>query len=215
MFFPTSILLLASAITSVLASPVQWNERAQQAVLDQHVVGFPARQTKEEAASSARRMVIDQSTGTLGTVFPASAPLGLEGRPFSLMEYQAPHPKIPSSILYLLMPISTSVKNILGNEGKATVTLANKEGTASKERVALIGTVTPEHNLTIADAASYTAQYLKYHPDAAGWLPTSTHSPHASFWATFTPEEIYYVGGFGDTHYIGWIERELWEAAKP
>jgi len=37
------------------------------------------------------------------------------------------------------MPISTSVKNILGNNGKATVTLANKEGTASKERVALIG----------------------------------------------------------------------------
>jgi hypothetical protein len=47
-------------------------------------------------------------------------------------------------------------------------------------------------------------------PDAKYWLPSFPNSPHACFWATFKPSRAFYVGGFGDTHYIGWLDIEKW-----
>jgi hypothetical protein len=40
--------------------------------------------------------------------------------------------------------------------------------------------------------------YRRYHPDA-WWTPMRQQKiPHESFWARFEPQDIYYVGGFGE-----------------
>lgn len=55
--------------------------------------------------------------------------------------------------------------------------------------------------------------YLHHHPDAAHWAPGSKASPHVPFWATFIVDRVYWVGGFGDEHYIGWYSQSDWNAA--
>lgn len=50
--------------------------------------------------------------------------------------------------------------------------------------------------------------YVKAHPDARYWLPGS--KVHESHFVRLVVEQIYWVGGFGDRAYIGWIPVEQW-----
>ncbi|EIN11836.1 hypothetical protein PUNSTDRAFT_62720, partial [Punctularia strigosozonata HHB-11173 SS5] len=65
----------------------------------------------------------------------------------------------------------------------------------------------------IDDVEALQACYLRRHPDARGWLPDSPRAPHLSYWARFDPQAIYYVGGFGSEHYIGYIPLNLYQEA--
>ena len=46
------------------------------------------------------------------------------------------------------------------------------------------------------------------HPDARYWLPGN--SIHESEWVRLVVREVYWIGGFGDRAYIGWIPVEEW-----
>ncbi|KAL2263095.1 hypothetical protein VTK26DRAFT_8253 [Humicola hyalothermophila] len=50
--------------------------------------------------------------------------------------------------------------------------------------------------------------YVKTHPDARYWLPGSR--VHESHFVRLVVEQIYWVGGFGDRAFIGWIPVEEW-----
>ncbi|OAA55682.1 FMN-binding split barrel-related protein [Cordyceps fumosorosea ARSEF 2679] len=52
--------------------------------------------------------------------------------------------------------------------------------------------------------------YVKKHPDAKLWLPGN--NIHSSEWARMVVTKVYWVGGFGDRAYIGWIPVEEWNA---
>lgn len=47
--------------------------------------------------------------------------------------------------------------------------------------------------------------YVKYHPDAKWWLPGDPRGAHVSHWGRLDPTDIYYIGGFGTTGWIGHI----------
>jgi hypothetical protein len=47
------------------------------------------------------------------------------------------------------------------------------------------------------------------HPDARYWLPGNLI--HDSEWARLVVTQVYWVGGFGDRAYIGWIPVEEWK----
>lgn len=51
--------------------------------------------------------------------------------------------------------------------------------------------------------------FLSRHPDAKAWLPGN--AIHESWWGRLVVEEVYWIGGFGDRAYIGWIPRKEWE----
>ena len=53
-----------------------------------------------------------------------------------------------------------------------------------------------------------TACFVKKHPDAAWWLPGNMI--HESKWVRLVVDDIYWIGGFGDRAYIGWIPKEEW-----
>ncbi|KAH9935299.1 pyridoxamine 5'-phosphate oxidase-domain-containing protein [Fomitopsis serialis] len=136
------------------------------------------------------------SIGYMGTVFPDDHAT-LAGQPFSLQEYYAScHAN--GSLVLLFMPISRSSQNILhSNTRSVSISVADAQPDASRPRVSLIGNVT-----VFTDAACYIAK----HPDAHRWVP----GPGDLMWCA-----IYYVGGFGDLHYIGYIPLGMYQGAGP
>ncbi|TQS34145.1 hypothetical protein Golomagni_05485 [Golovinomyces magnicellulatus] len=54
--------------------------------------------------------------------------------------------------------------------------------------------------------------FLKAHPDARFWLPGN--KIHKSEWKRFVVQNIYWIGGFGDRAYIGWIPIDMWESVQ-
>ncbi|KAI9634795.1 pyridoxamine 5'-phosphate oxidase-domain-containing protein [Dioszegia hungarica] len=177
-----------------------------------------ARETIEEAAVHAKQLVHSSVTGTLASVFPANSTLA--GRPHTILEYHAPCHHSPS-LTFLLFPISLSTKNIFGAEGHyAGYTVSDPidgvRSPMSRGRVAFTGNMTLLPDLSAKERARLSVCYKSYHPDVFWFPPASpgeSHHPFDSVWARFDPEDIYYVGGFGDTHYIGHIPVEMYAEA--
>ncbi|UOH80723.1 hypothetical protein LQV05_003380 [Cryptococcus neoformans] len=170
------------------------------------------RETLEEAAINTKKLIKDVTVGTMSSVFPDGTDNG--GRPFAMMEYHAPcHP--PPSLTFLLLPISLSTHNIMASSShyaSYSVAMPHKDvwSPMSLSRVAFIGNMTFLPDLSKEEKAELEKCYLNYHPDAKYWLPGASNSPHSSVWAKLDADDIYYVGGFGDTHYIGHIPIDLY-----
>jgi hypothetical protein len=58
------------------------------------------------------------------------------------------------------------------------------------------------------DHAELAECFVKAHPDARYWLPGNRI--HKSAWARLVVTQLYWIGGFGDRAYIGWIPIEEW-----
>ncbi|KAG8983701.1 hypothetical protein FRB90_005828 [Tulasnella sp. 427] len=175
------------------------------------VLGF---ETVEDAARIARTLVQSESIGTLSTVFPEGHVLA--GESLSLMEYYAPCHK-NGSLAVLFFGISLNGKNILASPNhSATFSLQAPPSlsAATKPRFSMIGKFE-----IFGDKYPHGDElrkcYLKSHPDA--WWSPGGHGEgvHGATWARFDPEAIYFVGGFGGAHYIGYIPIELYQWAKP
>ncbi|WVQ84374.1 hypothetical protein IAT38_006526 [Cryptococcus sp. DSM 104549] len=173
------------------------------------------RETIGEAAVNTKKLIHDVSTGTMASVFPEGTDHA--GRPFALMEYHAPcHPS--PSLTFLLLPVSLSTRNILNTPShRATYTVQTPtqgvKSPMSKGRVAFIGNVTTLPDISGDEQKELEKCYLKYHPDAKYWVPGAPDTPHFAVWARFDIDDIYYVGGFGDTHYIGHIPLSIYTKA--
>ena len=71
-----------------------------------------------------------------------------------------------------------------------------------------------------AAAADLASCFVDAHPDAKYWLPGNPI--HESEWVRLVVTQVYWIGGFGDRAYIGWIDaadwhnvtREEWEAVE-
>ncbi|KAI9062874.1 hypothetical protein FKP32DRAFT_1612125 [Trametes sanguinea] len=148
----------------------------------------------------------------MATVYPSDH-AALAAEPFALQEYYAScHAN--GSLALLFLPISRHSQNILHSPTHAaSISIWSDRPSASRPRVSLIGNVTvfPDLRLT-PDLARIQACYLDHHPDARWWLP-GPREPHVAYWARFDPHSVYFVGGFGDKHYIGYIPLDMYQAA--
>jgi hypothetical protein len=61
-----------------------------------------------------------------------------------------------------------------------------------------------------ADASVYNVSgcFLERHRDARPWLPANRI--HESWWSRLVVTEVYWIGGFGDRNFIGWISLAEW-----
>ncbi|KAL6900236.1 pyridoxamine 5'-phosphate oxidase domain-containing protein [Trichoderma evansii] len=78
---------------------------------------------------------------------------------------------------------------------------------ANLPRFSLIGylePIKPDLKESLRLAYCYTSK----HPDAKYWLPGN--KIHTSEWARLVVTKVYFIGGFGDRAYIGWIPIEEW-----
>lgn len=91
---------------------------------------------------------------------------------------------------------------------------------ANLPRFSLLGYLEPITTSDDDEAQALQECFLKGHPDARYWLPGNRI--HASEWVRMVVTEVYWIGGFGDRAYIGWIPvdewrnvtREEWEAVR-
>ncbi|KAK0485763.1 pyridoxamine 5'-phosphate oxidase-domain-containing protein [Armillaria novae-zelandiae] len=179
----------------------------------------------EDAARIARSLVdvSPLSVGTMATVFPPDDPL-LPGYPFSLQEYYARGVLTNNtknsclsngSLTLLFLPISRHSRNILASPSHlVSISITSELPAAHKPRVSLLGNVTIFTDIEGVDNLKEIKKcYLEKHPDAKRWLPGDDDGAHLSYWARFDPESVYFVGGFGGRHYIGFIPMELYQNA--
>lgn len=92
---------------------------------------------------------------------------------------------------------------------------------ANLPRFSLLGYFEPiDVGAGTAEAEALQSCFLRYHPDARYWLPGNRI--HESGWVRLVVTQVYWIGGFGDRAYIGWIPveewrnvtREEWEAVR-
>lgn len=79
---------------------------------------------------------------------------------------------------------------------------------ANLPRFSLLGHLEDISASSEADALELQECFLKAHPDARYWLPGNRI--HESGWVRLVVDEVYWVGGFGDRAYIGWIPAAEW-----
>jgi hypothetical protein len=79
---------------------------------------------------------------------------------------------------------------------------------ANLPRFSLIGYL-EKIEANIVDKLKLAQCFSDIHPDAKYWLPGNPI--HTSEWVRLVVTHIYWVGGFGDRAYIGWIPVEEWK----
>jgi hypothetical protein len=175
--------------------------------------------TVHESAVQARRILRLEDIGTLSTVFPSThateqRPSDVGGAPIGLMDYFGDCEPDTGNPTILAITIATSFKNV---DAGSNITLSMRwhpqdtkwRSPASLPRFSLVGRL-EDINVDAVKQAGVTACYIKKHPDAAWWLPGNRI--HESKWVRLVVEEIYWIGGFGDRAYIGWIPLKEWQS---
>lgn len=79
---------------------------------------------------------------------------------------------------------------------------------ANLPRYSLLGYLEPITLKSAEDADEIQNCFLKGHPDAKYWLPGNRI--HASEWVRLVVTQVYWIGGFGDRAFIGWIPIDEW-----
>lgn len=84
---------------------------------------------------------------------------------------------------------------------------------ANLPRFSLLGYLEPitseDESENAAATTALQACFLRAHPDARYWLPGNRI--HASAWVRLVVTQVYWIGGFGDRAYIGWIPVDEWK----
>lgn len=215
-----SLLLLShlTAASSFIDLPKNIFNNAE----DAHTKGFRI-PTVRESAAIARKILRLEKIGTLSTSFPISKhndvgadesrPTSVEGLPFGLMDYFADCEPETGNPTILALTIASSFRNVAAG---SNITLSvrwhpnyNHPYSAAKfPRFALVGTL-EDISDEEAHAAGIKTCFSKYHPDSVVWQPGNRI--HEARWVRFVTKEIYWLGGFGDRAYIGWIPLETWQ----
>ncbi|KAF1808871.1 hypothetical protein P152DRAFT_509621 [Eremomyces bilateralis CBS 781.70] len=178
--------------------------------------------TIHESAVQARRILHLENIGTLSTVFPGKSdeyasenrPTSLGGTPIGLMDYFADCEPSTGNPTVLAIRIATSFKNV---DAGSNITLSMRwhppaksvYSAAGMPRFSLVGHL---EDITTFDAfkAGIPPCFARAHPDAVAWLPGNPI--HDSHWVRLVVDEVYWIGGFGDRAYIGWIPAEVWSS---
>ncbi|KAJ1552226.1 hypothetical protein HK405_012159, partial [Cladochytrium tenue] len=179
--------------------------------------------TVRDAAVTARRILRKTGHATFSTVFPAGddddgrrqrrLPAGVAGVPIGLPDYVADCEGAGGRPTVLAVTIGTSFRNAAAGSN-VSVALEWRAGGSSSAaalpRFSLLGWL---QDLTAEEAAAGSGVaecYARTHPDAVEWFPGRAGGAHKSRWARLVVEDVYFVGGFGDRAYIGWIPVEEW-----
>ena len=181
--------------------------------------------TIHESAIQGRRMLRQSSIATLSTVFTTmnsfeNRPAHMDGAPIGLMDYYASCSPRPYEPTILAISIATNFKNTAAG---SNITLSLRHhppvdrlpaddiytySPANMPRFSLVGHLKPIPSIEV-EKYNVSGCFLNKHLDAKAWLPGNRI--HESWWARLVVDEIYWIGGFGDRAYIGWIPVEEWK----
>lgn len=188
--------------------------------------------TTYESAILARRILHLEAIGTLSTIFPPSSSNSsshdgqdeyrhhppaeeLAGVPIGLMDYVGDCEPRGNPTL-LAVKIATSFRNeaagsniSLNMRWHPAYSYAHQYSAASMPRFSLMGYLEKMTAAEVQDAG-IEGCFMGYHPDAVVWYPGN--GIHESEWVRLVVQKVYWIGGFGDRAYIGWIPVEEWRS---
>ncbi|KAI4244308.1 MAG: hypothetical protein L6R40_003034 [Gallowayella cf. fulva] len=200
--------------------------QAPQNVLSNHVHAQDV-PTVHESAVQARRILNLSSIATLSTVFPdqnlieplENRPANLGGVPIGLIDYYASCDPTPHQPTILAISIATSFKNARSGSN-VTMSLRYHPPSnhppaddiytyspANLPRFSLLGYIEP---VPASEVKRHHIDrcFFQRHPEAVAWKPGN--AIHQSWWARLVVQQVYWIGGFGDRAYIGWIPVDEW-----
>lgn len=123
------------------------------------------------------------------------------------MRWAPPFP--PSKRISLLARIQAGVSFLSGSSSSSSPLRDTVPYSAANlPRFSLFGYLEPIEPDDEA-SARLGACFTQKHRDARYWLPGNRI--HDSEWARLVVTRVYWVGGFGDRAYIGWIPAEEWK----
>jgi len=168
----------------------------------------------EEHGLSARQMLRRTLCGTLITLqagTPGNQASGFNGHPYGSIACFADNEPSTGMPLLLLTEIEL---NVINSNADPRVALAistpldqlDGNDPMIMPRMTLMGTLQP---VEYQDIAAAKKVYVAKHPQSAMWINFIDFS---LFYLDVT--DVYWVGGFGDSHYIGWIDSETYKAQK-
>ncbi|KAI1815625.1 pyridoxamine 5'-phosphate oxidase-domain-containing protein [Poronia punctata] len=82
---------------------------------------------------------------------------------------------------------------------------------ANLPRFSLLGYIEPipsSHSSSYSSSSDLAKCFIEKHPDAKYWLPGN--KIHESSFVRLVVQKVYWIGGFGDRAYIGWIPVDEW-----
>lgn len=170
------------------------------------------RQTVEEAAVDARHMLMQESEGTLLSVYQSGVAPDprLVGVPIGIMEYFADCSKDGSPTM-LMLDIAPATRNYKAGSN-LTLSLRDHyyDNPLQHGRMYMVGSLS---EVTDAKEAKRVERcFLARHPDAEIVAPG--RDVHSSNFYTMNVDSLYYFGGFGNVSYIGFIPMDLYKSAK-
>ena len=225
--------------SAILLLPLLSTIAASQLPLPQHIFSNPPNPpqhgfkipTPHESAIMARRMLRLESLCTLSTTFPntsseasilESRPADVAGLPLGLPEYFADCEPATGNPTILAVTIASTFKNVAAG---SNVTLSIRwhpptdkypwpHTPVALPRFALTGYLEALSEEEIGKGGcggeGVERCFRRYHPDSVIWMPGNRI--HESHWVRFVVREVYWIGGFGDRAYIGWIPLDMWQS---
>lgn len=170
------------------------------------------RQTVQEAAVDARHMLLQESEGTLLSVYQSGvAPSPhLVGVPIGIMEYFADC-STDGSPTMLMLDIAPATRNYKAGSN-LTLSLRDHayDNPLQHGRMYMVGSLSEITDKK--EARRVEKCFLSRHPDAEIVAPG--RDVHSSTFYTMNVDSLYYFGGFGNVSYIGFIPMELYKSAK-
>ncbi|KAI0010447.1 pyridoxamine 5'-phosphate oxidase-domain-containing protein [Xylariaceae sp. FL0662B] len=107
---------------------------------------------------------------------------------------------------------TTLLDRLLGRDPAVVEDSPDKEkekvpySAANLPRYSLLGYI---EDIDATSNADLSACFVKAHPDAKYWLPGNPI--HVSQFVRLVVQQVYWIGGFGDRAYIGWIPVDEWK----
>lgn len=170
-----------------------------------------------------------------GAAGQENRPSGLGGMPIGLMDYVADCEDQGNPTI-LAINIATSFKNVQAGSNislamqwsppyppdkriQSTLPswfagLIGREAESGKGKVPYSAANLPRFSLlgyleSVEASAGVASCFVKTHPDAKYWLPGNPI--HEAEFVRLVVQQVYWIGGFGDRAYIGWIPVEDWK----
>lgn len=127
------------------------------------------------------------------------------------MNWVPPYP--PSKRITLLSRLSSYIPFLSRSSYNAPAEQSAPDtvpySAANLPRFSLIGYLEPIETNPVS-SLKLAACFTYKHQDAKYWLPGNVI--HESSWSRLVVTKVYFIGGFGDRAYIGWIPLEEWQS---
>jgi Pyridoxamine 5'-phosphate oxidase len=197
-------------------------------------ISFPI-PTRYESTVLGRRLLALSSFGVVSTIFPPQNddesrwtpfPDSVADLPMALPDYLADcdNPSNGNPTLLFLDPSTPSRNTRHGPHYNVSLSLSwwtaytrltghVPYSPASLPRLSFIG-YTEEIPVKQAEQTGIVGCFLKTHPDAKWWLPGDEGAAHGGRWVRLVVQEVYWLGGFGDRAFIGWLDPEEWKGVQ-